>query len=1402
MNDNNPLKGNKIMTNFKKIQNFQKTISTKIISGKMKIVFLAVLIFLTTTITAQWNSQSPIPTHLDVRGVGAPSADHIFIATDDNSFDDGGALFESTDGGLTWVQRNIPISLGDPFNGLFFLDNQNGWAFGNDNYRTTDGGATWTQLPFLGSTYFMKFYSTNFGLATGNFDRYVSYNGGDSWTPSPHSIFAFDFMNDQIGLGVADTALFLTLDGVNSFTQVYSGTAKAVAFLSNSVAIGIVDDTLIRSTDGGNTWNSVSSASLKTKLFSVSQDVCFAWGRSGTFPNYDDSILRSVDGGQSWINMGEIIPEGIFAFAQADQNNLAASDLKGNMFYSSDAGSSWSQIFTSPGLQPSFLSSATPYFADSQTGYFGYGSGFVIKTTNAGASWFQISSGTGNSLNDIDRFANGDLIAVGDDGIILKSDGLSPWTIQSNLTNNNFNAVQIISSTEAAIVDETGQVYLSTDGGGSWTATPTKPSNNFEAEDVHFTSSLDGWVIGFSSTSGSLFHTTDGGSSWQEISTLQGAYVAIDIEGNSLWAQNVGGIYFRSTDNGINWIQGELPGSNYQISDIDFIDESIGYAVGWWGEAFRTNDGGVSWEILPTPNSDDKFTDIYLIGPDELWVSTTNDVVYYSATAGQSWSVLDIGSNGFGTFSSIAAFPGGDAWVVGFQGYIEHFTGPPPPPANQLPVASFEFSTTGLTVDFTDTSIDPDGFIVSWEWNFGDGTTSNLQNPTHTYDTADTYIVSLTVTDNDGGVSIAGHLVVVQPGPGGTFGNFTEVTPLDSLFITPQDEDFWVITTAPADYDNDGDLDIAVLGYYVIYNVSVEYKLVLLRNEGSADSVRWDFSYIDVPFGNLSSGASDLSWGDFDNDTDLDLVVGTDGQTVLYRNDSGNLVLTNVELPGYWEDNDQADFDLRSISWADYDNDGDQDLIIPSVFDQSNYTFRTALIRNDGLDTTLSTDWIFTETDSVFSPTSHAQTSWADYDGDQDLDLLLINVAPLTDDGFIKRYRNDGNGVFTEQLILGTLSVEHGEAQWGDYDGDGDLDILVAGNLKELDSTYTHMALRIYENENENYLPFDVINCIPCEGWYDLTAATWADYDSDGDMDILLAGTYNPGSQIDGRARIYTNSGGFFTADTTNTLPAPRASGSRGGTFSWFDLDGDSDLDYFIAGQYFVPGGNGLVESQMHLYRNDVIELNEAPSIPSGITATAQSESSVHISWNPSFDDHTPSPAITYDLVIVRRGTHVPIGKMNNDENPLLARLPEPGNISAVTNWTFNDLEDGIYEWRLRAVDAAYAGSEIAMGEFGVGVVSVDDQNNTTPEKFSLEQNYPNPFNPSTIIRYSIPESGKVTIKIYNTIGKEMTTLVNENKQPGNYEIRYDASKLSSGVYFYKIESGRFIETKKMILLK
>ncbi len=99
-------------------------------------------------------------------------------------------------------------------------------------------------------------------------------------------------------------------------------------------------------------------------------------------------------------------------------------------------------------------------------------------------------------------------------------------------------------------------------------------------------------------------------------------------------------------------------------------------------------------------------------------------------------------------------------------------------------------------------------------------------------------------------------------------------------------------------------------------------------------------------------------------------------------------------------------------------------------------------------------------------------------------------------------------------------------------------------------------------------------------------------------------------------------------------------------------------------------------------------------------------------------------------------------------------------------------------------------------------VTSVDENESGFVNNFSLEQNYPNPFNPSTNIQYAISNRQFVQLKVYDVLGNEVATLVNEFKPAGSYEENFNAAKLSSGVYFYKLIAGSFIETKKMILIK
>jgi len=114
-----------------------------------------------------------------------------------------------------------------------------------------------------------------------------------------------------------------------------------------------------------------------------------------------------------------------------------------------------------------------------------------------------------------------------------------------------------------------------------------------------------------------------------------------------------------------------------------------------------------------------------------------------------------------------------------------------------------------------------------------------------------------------------------------------------------------------------------------------------------------------------------------------------------------------------------------------------------------------------------------------------------------------------------------------------------------------------------------------------------------------------------------------------------------------------------------------------------------------------------------------------------------------------------------------------------------------------------YAGTENGVWRRPLSeiVTSVEDEI-SQPTEFILEQNYPNPFNPSTTIKYSIPEISKVKLTLFNLLGEEVTTLLNEEKVAGNYSIEFNASSLPSGVYFYQLRADEFVNTKKMILLK
>ncbi|MFZ1461311.1 MAG: T9SS type A sorting domain-containing protein, partial [Ignavibacteria bacterium] len=135
------------------------------------------------------------------------------------------------------------------------------------------------------------------------------------------------------------------------------------------------------------------------------------------------------------------------------------------------------------------------------------------------------------------------------------------------------------------------------------------------------------------------------------------------------------------------------------------------------------------------------------------------------------------------------------------------------------------------------------------------------------------------------------------------------------------------------------------------------------------------------------------------------------------------------------------------------------------------------------------------------------------------------------------------------------------------------------------------------------------------------------------------------------------------------------------------------------------------------------------------------------------------------------------------------------GTISEPQNYSFTDknLATGKYKYRLKQIDfnGNFEYFELAE-EISIGI----------PDKYELSQNYPNPFNPVTNLEYGIAKLGFVSLKIYDVLGRELVTLVNEIKEPGYYKIKFNAGNLSSGVYFYRMEAGDFVTVKKFVVMK
>ncbi len=577
--------------------------------------------------------------------------------------------------------------------------------------------------------------------------------------------------------------------------------------------------------------------------------------------------------------------------------------------------------------------------------------------------------------------------------------------------------------------------------------------------------------------------------------------------------------------------------------------------------------------------------------------------------------------------------------------------------------------------------------------------------------------------------------------------NFTDVTAASGIDYQNFSETVMGSGAAFFDFDNDGYLDL-----YLLNNGNNKVN-TLYHNNG-------DGTFLDVT---ALSGVGDAGEGmgvdaaDYDNDGFMDFYVTNYGANVLYHNNGDGTFENVTDLAGVGDTLNGA-----NPLFIDVDADGDLDLYVGNYSGNSDVMYQN---NGDGTFTDV------TDVAGIGGARSTMGLAYFDFDFDGDLDIY---AAMDFRNDFL--FENDGKGVFTN-LIPDTATTGLGVKKYtmspalGDFDNDGDFDIY---------TTTAYSSNALYRNDGDLGQSSSFTNVARAAGvanQYFGWGSAFCDFDNDGWLDIYVATGYFGSATPDA---LYRNSGdtvpgqvGVFT-DVAPTAGLIHNKIGRGVAFGDFDNDGDTDI--FIVNY----------QQQGILYRNDspggnwlTLKLNGSTSSRDGKGALVKlkTEGKMQIRQAGGMGGYLScnDPRIKFGLGAIETVDTLVIHWLSGIVDTL-NNLPVNQFLTIQENETTVSVRDGA-------------------------------QPDLFPKNPALLQNYPNPFNPSTTIQYKLANRTPVLLQIFNLSGQFITTLVNGKQNPGIYAATWNGvdskgKAISSGIYFYRLQTGEFSFTRKMLLLQ
>lgn len=667
--------------------------------------------------------------------------------------------------------------------------------------------------------------------------------------------------------------------------------------------------------------------------------------------------------------------------------------------------------------------------------------------------------------------------------------------------------------------------------------------------------------------------------------------------------------------------------------------------------------------------------------------------------------------------------------------------------------------------------------------------------------------------DNDGDLDcfIAGNTSLYYRNDGDD--TFTPI--LDATLKPENDIRGW--SAAFGDYNNDGYLDVVIThpAGFISFPATPSF---LLKGNGDGRFTRVD----DFEFSTILAPYTVPTWYDFDLDGDLDLFLasgpaGTAAPDYLYRNmlkETGTATLERIDDLSIGTDAQ----DGQVWNFIDYDNDGDLDAFLTNYGGAPDRFY----INEDGEYYLLS--------NALTQTGNHLANSWGDFDNDGDLDVVVTSEEGNT------FFIND-NGSFTQTNTAFTKSGGTRGAVSGDYDNDGDLDLYFTGAQGEAQGLFENTT-----SNNNNFAKFKLIGIVSNRSAIGATIRIKAVINGSSVWQIRqISGQNSFNSQnsliahfgladattIDsvvvrfpsGQTTVLEN----LTVNTLHEITEPVTTGFLQGNFAGdkifgygsvevtfrdltrfdpqtpvisreWDFNGDGNTDsqaenpaylYEEHGSYTVSLKVSTALESQTIVRENYIEIKQQPGLP------------VIISYLPSVTDTLIDKKGRVNFSVEAEdttGQNISYAWFLNSSpkvtNPQyeyrsssLAPTPRTDTVKVRVSNGFNDKE---IIWLVHVDD----------------LTGVEVEEGNIPENYQLSQNYPNPFNPSTKIKFSLPETTEVSLKVYDVLGKKIADLLSGELNTGRYVVTFNASGLSGGVYFYTLRTNNFHSTKKLVVLK